>query len=107
LKISPDDKTFEIRELEQQKIILQALNKYLTENENISNEVFDSLSHELRTPMAIIKTNSDMLIMGKFGNLTQAQQETLKEIKVNTNLLMNAVFKMLEKSKKRQQKEQI
>ena len=91
----------EKNELEQEKIILWELNKYLAENESISKEIFDSLSHELRTPIVTIKAYSDMLIEGKFGNLTQEQQEKLERIKTNIDLLIDAIFKMLEKSKKR------
>jgi len=90
-----------LRELEQEKLLLEEINRYLTENESVSNEILDSMSHELRTPMVTIKGYSDMLIKGKFGNLTQEQQEKLEKIKENTDLLMDAVFKMLEKSKKR------
>ena len=95
-------KSHVLKELEQEKLFLEEINQYLSENENISNDVFDSMSHELRTPMVTIKGYSDMLLEGKFGKLTQEQQEKLEKIKVNTNLLMDAVFKMLEKSKKRQ-----
>ena len=95
-------KSHALKELEQEKLLLEEINQYLSENENISNEVFDSMSHELRTPMVTIKSYSDMLIEGKFGKLTRVQQEKLEKIKVNTNLLMDVVFKMLEKSKKRQ-----
>ena len=91
-----------LKELEQEKLVLEEINRYLTENESVSNEILDSMSHELRTPMVTIKAYSDMLIKGKFGNLTQEQQEKLERIKENTDLLMDAVFKMLEKSKKRQ-----
>jgi len=81
-----------LKELEQEKLVLEEVNKYLTENERVSDEILDSMSHELRTPMVTIKSYSDMLIEGKFGNLTQEQQEKLEKIKANTNLLMDAVF---------------
>lgn len=91
----------EKKELEQERIILWELNRYLTENESVSNKIFDSLSHELRTPIVTIKAYSDMLIKGKFGNLTPEQQEKLERIKVNIDLLIVAIFKMLEKSNER------
>jgi len=89
-----------LKELEQEKLVLEEINRYMTENESVSNEIFDSMSHELRTPMVTIKAYSDMLIEGKFGNLTQEQKEKLERIKENTDLLMDTVFKMLEKRKK-------
>jgi len=98
---TPGSKDRILKELEQEKLVLEEINSYLTKNERISDEILESMSHELRTPMVTIKSYFDMLIEGKFGNLTQEQQEKLEKIKANTNLLMDAVFKMLEKSKKR------
>jgi len=97
---TPDSKDHILKELEQEKLVLEEINRYMTENESVSNKIFDSMSHELRTPMVTIKAYSDMLINGKFGNLTQEQKEKLERIKENTDLLMDAIFKMLEKRKK-------
>ncbi len=88
------DKT---RELEQEKIIFKQLYRYLSSHEKISNEVFDSMSHELRTPIVTIKAYTEMLFDGKFGILTLQQKEKLERIKKNIDLLIGAIFKMLEK----------
>ena len=90
-----------LKELEQEKLLLEEINQYLSENENISNEVFDSMSHELRTPAVSIKAYTGMLLTGKFGKLTKTQKEKLERIKVNIDLLIVAIFKMLEKSNER------
>jgi len=97
----PSRKARVLKELEQEKLFLEEINQYLSENENISNEVFDSMSHELRTPTVTIKSYIDMLLEGKFGNLTKVQHEKLKSVKANTDLLIGVIFQMLEKSKKR------
>jgi len=97
----PSRKARVLKELEQEKLFLEEINQYLSENENISNEVFDSMSHELRTPVVSIKANTDMLLEGKFGNLTKVQHEKLEKVKTNTDLLIGVIFQMLEKSKKR------
>ncbi len=81
---------------------LQQINKYLAEHEKISKEVFDSMSHELRTPIVTIKAYTDMLYKGNFGDITPEQKEKLERIKKNIDLLIVAIFKMLEKSKKLQ-----
>ncbi len=94
-------KSHVLKELEQEKLFLEEINQYLSENENISNDVFDSMSHELRTPAVSIKTYTDLLLIGKFGNLTKTQKEKLERIKTNTDLLIGVIFQMLEKSKKR------
>jgi len=90
-----------IKELEQEKLFLEEVNQYLSENENISNEIFDSMSHELRTPAVSIKAYTDMLLAGQFGKLGKTQKEKLEKIKMNTDLLIEIIFQMLEKSKKR------
>lgn len=90
-----------INELEQEKMILKEVNKYLDENETISKEIFDSLSHELRTPVVTIKGYIDMLLKDQFGKLTEQQKEKLERIKGNIDLLIKVIFQMLEKNKKR------
>ena len=90
----------EFREIEQEKKFLEGIVKYLEENKNISNEIFDSMSHELRTPTVTIKSYTDMLLDGKFGDLTKIQHEKLERIKINTELLIEIIFKMLEKKEK-------
>ncbi len=91
----------ELKELEQEKLFLEEMNQYLSENENIRNDVFDSMSHELSTPTVTIKSYIDMLLEGKFGNLTIVQHEKLEKIKANTDLLIGVILQMLDKSKKR------
>jgi len=99
----PKKTTHTIRELEMEKSILLELTKYLEDNETISKEIFDSLSHELRTPVVTIKGYTDMLLTGKFGKLTVEQKEKLEAVKKNTDFLIKVIFQMLEKSKKRKQ----
>jgi len=82
-------------------ILLEKMNQYLEENEEISKEIFDDFSHELRTPIVTIKAYIDMLLQGKFGELTEPQKEKLERIKQNTELLIKVIFLMLEKSQKR------
>ena len=90
-----------INELNQEKIILQEINKYLDKNETINKEIFDSLSHELRTPIVTIKSYIDMLLNDQFGELTEQQKEKLERIKENTDLLIKFIFQILEKKESR------
>ena len=92
------DKT---RELEQEKIIFKELYRYLNSQEKISEKVFDAMSHELRTPTVAIKAYTEMLLDGKFGDLTPEQKEKLERIKKNTDLLINAIFSLLQEKDKR------
>ena len=84
-------------ELEQVANALKEINEHLEQNELISKEVFDSFSHELRTPMAIIKAYTDLLLDEKYGELTSEQKAKITLIKKNNELLIDVVFKMLDK----------
>lgn len=90
-----------INELNQEKIILKEVNKYLDENETINKEIFDLISHELRTPIVTIKSYIDMLLNDQFGELTEQQKEKLERIKENTDLLIKVIFQILEKKESR------
>lgn len=94
------DSSHKLNEIEQEKLILEEINDYLTTHEKISNEVFISMSHELRTPIVTIKGYTDMLINGTFGDLTTIQKEKLDRIKKNVDLLTDAIFELLKKKEK-------
>ena len=89
------------RELKQEKIIFKELYEYLSSHEKFSEEVFDAMSHELRTPTVTIKAYTAMLLDGEFGDLTLQQKEKLGRIKENTDLLIDAIFSLLQKKDKR------
>jgi len=92
------DKT---REMEQEKIIFKELYGYLDSHEKFSEKVFGAMSHELRTPTVTIKAYTEMLLDGKFGDLTPEQKEKLERIKENTDLLIDAIFSLLHAKDKR------
>ena len=56
------------------------------------------MSHELRTPIVSIKTYTDMLLDGLYGELTPTQTEKLNRIKNNTQILINAIYDLLKKN---------
>ena len=88
-----------IKELEQEQLLSSDIVKYLEGKEVISQEIFDSLSHELRTPAVTIKAYIDLLLKGYYGELRPKQKEKLGQVKENTDFLINVIYKMLEKSK--------
>jgi len=90
----------ELREVKQEKIILEEITQHLEQNKTITDEVLNSLSHELRTPIVAVKAYTDMLLQNKFGELTPEQKQRLEIIRKNTDLLVKAVFDLLEKSQK-------
>ena len=95
-----ENKEHWIKELEQEESLSKDLINYLEGKEIISQEVFDSLSHELRTPVVTIKAYIDMLLEDRFGELKPEQKEKLEQVKENTDFLIKVIFEMLEKSKK-------
>ncbi len=56
-------------------------------------------SHELRTPMTIIKWYADMLIAGTFGSLSEEQKKYMLQIYGSTEELINFVNNILDISK--------
>lgn len=99
-KLRPS-KRKKIRELKQEKIIFKELYKYLVEHEKHAKKIFDSMSHELRTPTVSIKAYTEMLLEGKFGDLTIQQKEKLERIKENIDVLVDVIFKLLEKKQRK------
>jgi len=92
----------DIKEMELEKIMLQEISDHLEKNDTISKEIFDRFSHELRTPIAVIKAYADMILDGKYGELTPLQKEKLTIVEENTVLLIDTIMKMLEKIKERE-----
>ena len=94
-----NEKDHLIRELRQEELLSKDIIKYLEGKDVVSKEIFDSLSHELRTPVVTIKAYIDMLLEDHFGELKPEQKEKLVQVKESTDFLINVIFKMLEKSK--------
>ncbi|MEX2192600.1 MAG: histidine kinase dimerization/phospho-acceptor domain-containing protein [Nitrosarchaeum sp.] len=85
-----------IKELEQEKIILKEINEFLEKKELENNKILDSMSHEFRTPLVIIKSYVDMILQEEFGKINSLQHERLEHVQNNINLLTMAIFKTLE-----------
>lgn len=56
-------------------------------------------SHELRSPMTIMKANLQMLQQDYFGKLNQKQKDILETVLINTNRLDNIIVDLLEISR--------
>ncbi len=87
------------QKLSKQKTQLQVSNKKLKELDHLKDSFLSVASHELRTPMTVIKGYSDFLLSGKFGTLTDKQAEFLTKIFRNTGQLLKLVNDILDLSK--------
>ena len=61
----------------------------------MKDEFVSLASHELRTPMTVIKSYIWLLIQGKTGELSEKQKEYLERTYSSTNRLINMVNDML------------
>ncbi len=89
-------KSHTIKELEQEKIILEEINQSLEEKDYENKEILNSMSHEFRTPLVIIKSYVDMTLDEKFGKINSMQRQKLESVKKNIDVLITAIFKTLE-----------
>jgi len=94
------DREHWIKELEQEKHFSDEIIKYLDRNNTVSQEIFNTLSHELRTPIVTIKAYTEMLENGHFGGLNPKQLEKILLIKESTDLLIKKILEMLEAKEK-------
>ena len=90
----------EINELGQEKLILERINEIIETKDEKNNEIFANMSHDLRTPVVTIKAYTDMLLEGKFGELSSVQKEKLTSIKKNTDALVTVILDLLVSIKK-------
>jgi len=83
-----------INELEQEKIILNQLNKYLEGEKTSFDNFVSNVSDLALNPMVPIIAYVDMFLAGYFGTLTNKQKEKLKVIKDSAMLLKKRLSKI-------------
>ena len=81
-----------IKEIEQEKEFLEDLNHlYEKLNEKNSN-LLSSLNQEIRTPLVLIKSYTDMLLDSQFGAITQIQRDKLVLMSNSIDSLIQSVL---------------
>lgn len=85
--------------LNQQKKRLQKANKELKKLDEMKDSFLSVASHELRTPMTVIKGYSEFLLSEKFGKLNKKQTKFQNKIFHNTQQLLDLVNDILDLSK--------
>jgi len=70
-------------------------NKELKRLDESKSEFLSISSHQLRTPLTIIKGYSSMLMEGSFGKMTKPVKDSVEKIFVSTERLINLVESLL------------
>ena len=65
-------------ELQQLRADLEAVQRQLEERDRFRQRVFANVTHELKTPLALMLTPIELLLDGDVGDLTEDQRKTLK-----------------------------
>ncbi len=87
------------KEIAAKKVELEAANRKLKELDRIKSDFVANVAHEFRTPLTIIKGNTDMVIKGRLGNMTPEQKEMLDGAVSVANRLARLVNDLLDISK--------
>lgn len=78
---------------------LRAKNRELEEANRVKSEFLATMSHELRTPLTAIIGFSELLLEGVMGDLSEEQQESLREVLNNGANLLSLINNLLDLAK--------
>ena len=87
--------------------LISTRKKYVREKEisTMKDEFVSTVSHELRTPLTSIRLYVNLLLKGKFGNVTEKQKETLKTLDYESSRLKALIDDILNLSRFEKNKE--
>ncbi|MDE1770558.1 MAG: HAMP domain-containing histidine kinase [Thaumarchaeota archaeon] len=91
-----EDEMHNIRELEQEKILLSGVQDILNQKELKMSELCAIVSHEFKTPLVPIKAYLEMLLEGNFGKLTKKQEEKIVIMQANAERLFGLIEEITE-----------
>lgn len=87
------------KEVDRQTAKLIKINKKLQELDKLKDEIIAITSHELRTPMTVIKGYTSILLDQMCGDLNEKQSNFVEKIMKNSTVLIDLVNNMLDLSK--------
>ena len=87
------------KEIAAKKVELEAANRKLKELDRIKSDFVANVAHEFRTPLTIIKGNTDMVLKGGLGKVTNEQKDMLDGAVKVANRLSRLVNDLLDISK--------
>jgi PAS domain S-box-containing protein len=85
--------------LEESNKELEKVNAELREVDKLKAEFLQNVTHELRTPLAPIMVNSEVLLLKKIGDLTPVQEEIVQSIFQSTKRLNSLIDDLLDLTK--------
>ncbi|HWP56723.1 MAG TPA: GAF domain-containing protein [Candidatus Acidoferrales bacterium] len=83
---------------------LEQLNRDLQEAINAKSEFMAAMSHELRTPLNVIIGNTDLMLSGFFGDMTESQKRSLQKTLHHSRTLLKLITDVLTFAKMEAQK---
>lgn len=92
------------QKIKQENIKLRDINKRLIEAEKIKADLINTISHEFKTPITIIKGYLSMMLSGVMGGLDSVVIEGLKDIRQASLKLENLVTNLITLSTKEDEK---
>jgi two-component system, sensor histidine kinase and response regulator len=85
--------------LEKAREDLQARNKELEESDKVKSQFVANVSHEFKTPLAIIKNNLDIVLDGLVGDLAEKQKVFLERSRTAIDRLVRLTTDILDISR--------
>ncbi|MDO8507248.1 MAG: HAMP domain-containing sensor histidine kinase [bacterium] len=70
---------------------LTQLNKELSEIDKVKSEFIDVASHQLKTPLTVIKGNTSMMLEGDYGKVNKDLMMPLKEVDIGAQRLTDII----------------
>jgi PAS domain S-box-containing protein len=95
LRASKDDIEAVARKLEESNWELEKVNEELREADKFKAEFLQNITHELRTPIAPIIINTDMLLSRRLGDLQPRQEEVVKSINESGKRINELIMDLL------------
>jgi len=86
-------------DLQRMSVELDKSNSQLRELDNAKSEFISIASHQLRTPLSVIKGYFSMLLEGSYGELDNVKQGVLDKIFINNERLVTLVEDLLDISR--------
>ena len=87
------------RDLEQTKINLSTANQKLQELDSFKSRFFANITHELKTPLALILSSTELMLREEFGKLDKQQEKPVSHIQKQGVKLLKLINDLLDLTK--------